>query len=176
VTPEEDAAYARSQELLDLAIEIAKDPGLPPITAHSRRDPKVFGLTLLCRSITNFRGALILADVAHARVVESRALVRLIFENFFFLSALCDRGAAFVSEMRSDEAANRKMLGELSLKHLDDADKSGEHGLVIRTQIKKLLHEFPKPQKFNVNKLPRKLWRTKLIFLMRCDLWMLILR
>lgn len=114
MTPEEVAAFAFGQELLDFAIDLAKSPELPLITSESPRDPKVVGLTLLCRSITNFRGALVLTNTMHAHAIESRALVRLIFENFFFIAALCDRGADFVKEMRSDEAANRKALGELS--------------------------------------------------------------
>lgn len=153
MTPLESAVYAFGQELLDLAIEIAKTPALPPITAESRRDPKIIGLALLCRSITNFRGALVLANAQHAHAVELRALVRLIFENLFFLAALCDRREDFVREMRSDEAFNRQALAELSLKRLSDADKSGEHALTLRTQIRQLLAEFPKPKKFHVSEV-----------------------
>jgi hypothetical protein len=93
---------------------------------------------------------LVLVRVNPPNVVESRALTRLIFENFFFLSALCEKGADFVRAMRSDEAANRKALGEFAFKKLTDEDKGGGHGLIIRTQIRKLLDEFPKPTKFSV--------------------------
>ena len=104
------------------------------------------GASYSCRSITNFRGALVLAR--NDQPVESRTLVRLIFENFFFVAALCDHGLDFVKEMRSDEAANRKTLGELSLKGLSEDAKDGEHAQIIRTQIRRLLTEFPKPKKF----------------------------
>ena len=146
MTAKEEAAFAFGQELLDLAIKLAGAAALPPITSDSPRDPKIVGLTLLCRSITNFRGALVLARSDHA--VESRALVRLIFENFFFVAALCERGTEFVKAMRSDEAANRKALGEQGLKRLTEDAKNGEHGQIIRTQIRGLLAEFPKPKKF----------------------------
>jgi Family of unknown function (DUF5677) len=149
-TPEEEGAFAFAQELLAFALELARAPELPPITPESRRDPKLVGLTLLCRSITNFRAVLVLVRVNPPNVVESRALARLIFENFFFLTALCEKGADFVSAMKSDEAANRKALGEFAFKKLADAVKGGNHGLTIRTQLRKLLDEFPKPTKFSV--------------------------
>jgi hypothetical protein len=149
-TPEEEGAFAFAQELLAFALELAQAPELPPITSESRRDPKLVGFALLCRSITNFRAVLVLVRVNPPNVVESRALARLIFENFFFLSALCEKGADFVRAMRSDEAANRKALGEFAFKKLADEDKGGSHGLIIRTRIRELLAEFPKPAKFSV--------------------------
>ena len=61
----------------------------------------------------------------------------MIFENLFLLlGALCEQGADFVKRMRSDEAANRKTLGELSMKHLSEDAKDGEHAQIIRTQIR----------------------------------------
>jgi hypothetical protein len=149
-TANEEGAFAFAQELLAFSLELAKAPELPPITAGSRRDPKIVGLTLLCRSITNFRAVLLLVRVNPPNVVESRALARLIFENFFFLAALCEHGADFVRAMRSDEAANRKALGEFALKKLSDEEKDLGQGLTLRTRIKELLSEFPKPVKFSV--------------------------
>jgi hypothetical protein len=146
MTPAEDVAFAFGQEMLDFAIDLVKAASVPSVTSESRRDPVLIGLSLLCRSITNFRGALVLAR--DNQPVESRALVRLIFENFFFVAALCERGADFVKRMRSDEAANRKTLGELSLKRLTVEHKDGEHAQSVRTQIRGLLDEFPKPRKF----------------------------
>jgi len=146
MTPQEDAAFAFGQELLDFAIEFVAAVPSPSVTSENPCDPKLIGLTLLCRSISNFRGALVLAR--DEQPVESRALVRLIFENFFFVAALCDLGMDFVKQMRSDEAASRKALGELTLKGLSDAAKKGEHAQIIRTQIRNLLAEFPKPKKF----------------------------
>ncbi len=146
MTPEEDAAFTFAQELLDFAIELVAAFAAPPVSPDSSRDPRFVGVTLLCRSITNFRGALVLAR--DDQPVESRALVRLIFENFFFLAALCDNGVEFVKRMRSDEAANRKTLGELSIQNLSDAAKNSEPAQIIRTQIRSLLAEFPKPKRF----------------------------
>jgi hypothetical protein len=144
MTPDEERSFTFADELLAFAIALITAAPAPPVTRDTRRDPAMVGRTLLCRSITNFRGALVLAREDHP--VESRALVRMIFENFFFVAALCDHGADFVRQMRSDEAANRKALGELSLQNL--ADKEGEYSTIIRTNIRKLLTEFPKPKKF----------------------------
>jgi hypothetical protein len=149
-TAKEEGAFAFAQDLLAFSLELAKAPELPPITAVSSRDPRIVGLTLLCRSITNFRAVLVLVRVSPPNVIESRALARLIFENFFFLAALCEHGADFVRAMRSDEAANRKALGEFALRTLSEEEKEIGHGLTLRTQIRELLSEFPKPAKFSV--------------------------
>jgi hypothetical protein len=146
MTRKEDSAFAFSQELLDFAIELVTAIPMPPVNRESPRDPLLIGAALLCRSITNFRGALVLAR--ENQPVESRALIRLIYENFFCVGALCEGGADFVKQMRSDEAANRKTIGELSIRGLNDTEKDAGPARIIRTQIRKLVEEFPKPRKF----------------------------
>ncbi len=143
----EEQTNAFAQELLDFAIALVAAFLAPPPTIDSRHDPRFVGVTLLCRSITNFRGALVLAR--DQQPVESRALVRMIFENMFFLGALCEHGADFVKRMRSDEAANLKTLGELSMKHLSDDAMDGEHAQIIRKQINAGWSEFQSPKKFS---------------------------
>ncbi|WP_158813125.1 DUF5677 domain-containing protein [Methylocapsa sp. S129] len=147
MTPEEKQAFDFASELLGLAIDIVGASSVE-VDLNSARDPKVVGLTLLCRTITNFRGALTMAR--DDQPVESRALVRLCFENLFLVAALCERGADFVRDMRSDEAANRKAIGELSLKVSSPEARADKSAQIIRTQIRALLAEFPKPKKFSV--------------------------
>lgn len=147
MAPEKSAAFAFAQEVLDLAIELVTAfPAPAAITPETRRDPKLVGAALLCRSATNFRGALVLAH--GGQPVESRSLVRMIFENFFFVAALCDHGKEFIKKMRSDEAANRKALGELVLQSASKEVREGEPAQIIRTQIRGLLEEFSTPKKF----------------------------
>ena len=73
------------------------------------------GLTILCRSISNFRAALLLVQDEHQKL-EARVLVRLLYENLLWLAALQERGPEFVQDMREDEAFHRKALSELTLK------------------------------------------------------------
>ena len=53
------------------------------------RDPKVWALALLARTIGNIEGALVLLDSGH--VVEARTLVRCCYENFFCTASGQDR-------------------------------------------------------------------------------------
>jgi hypothetical protein len=75
---------------------------------------------LLCRSISNFRAALIL--VRQSNVLEARVLNRCIYENELWIAALRERGVDFIEEMRSDEAHARRSLARLTL------EISGRHG------------------------------------------------
>jgi hypothetical protein len=149
LTPEETQAFQFAEDLLGMAIDIV-GAAVVPVTAEGTRDPKIVALTLLCRTITNFKGAMIMAR--EELIVESRTLVRLCFENLLWVAALRERGSDFVKDMRSDEAANRQALGELSLKWSTPHTKEGATGQIIRTQIKRLRAEFPEPKKLSAKK------------------------
>ena len=88
------------------------------LNENGARDPKVVGLTLLCRSISNFRAAILLVQQRH--VMEARTLVRCLYENLLWMVALSESGLAFVLDMVAAEAFNRKALAELTLKTLSD--------------------------------------------------------
>jgi hypothetical protein len=77
-------------------------------------------LTLLCRSISNFRAALIL--VRENNVLEACILNRCLYEKELWIAALRERGVEFLEEMRSDEAHARRSLAQLTL------EISGRHG------------------------------------------------
>lgn len=70
------------------------------------KDPKVWALALLARTIGNIEGALVLLDNGH--VVEARTLIRCCYENFFCAAALVKTGDAFIKTMELDDAASRK--------------------------------------------------------------------
>jgi hypothetical protein len=46
--------------------------------------------------------------------MECLTLVRSCFENMLLVAGLCERGADFVKDMRSDNAFNLKALGKLA--------------------------------------------------------------
>jgi hypothetical protein len=115
------------------------------------RNPKIVGLTILCRSISNFRAAMLLAQQGH--VMEARSLGRCLYENLLWISALRERGSDFVRDMLNDEAFNRQSLGELTLrlskKH--GADINSPDSITLRSIIKDIRKKFPAPKKLNAN-------------------------
>jgi hypothetical protein len=82
--PELVKAVDYAQKLLDAAMDVV---GAAPEHVELNqdqddwaRDPKVVGLTILCRSISNFRAALLLVQDEHQKL-EARVLVRLLYET-----------------------------------------------------------------------------------------------
>ncbi len=144
-------AIQYAEKLLDAAITVVGAARVV-LNENGARDPKVVGLTLLCRSISNFRAAILLVQQRH--VMEARALVRCLYENLLWMGALSERGLAFVLDMVADEAFNRKALGELALK------RSSKHGvdvgvadsLTLRGMIKELVQQFPMTKKLHANR------------------------
>jgi len=144
-------AIQYSEKLMNAAIDVV---GAAKVELNDNwaRDPKVVGLTILCRSISNFRAALLLVQQRH--VMEARALCRCLYENLLWTGALRERGLAFVQDMVKDEAFNRQSLGELTLrlskKH--GADVSAPDSLKLRSIIKKLGKQFPDTKKISASK------------------------
>jgi hypothetical protein len=81
-TEAERHAFAFGEEVRGLAVGIV-DAAIAEIDFEGARDPKVYGLALLCRSTSNFQGALTMAREGQA--VECRALVRSCFENLILV-------------------------------------------------------------------------------------------
>ena len=111
LTAKEKSAFALAEGVLKLANDLI-DAVIPDVSAAGVRSPKSYGLTLLCRSVSNFTGALTMARENQA--MECLTLVRSCFENLLLVSGLCERGAEFVKDMRSDNAANLAALGKLA--------------------------------------------------------------
>src|SRR5262249_17246415 len=76
-----DLRYA--QKVLDAAIDVVGAARIE-LNENWARDPKIVGLTILCRSITNFRAAALLVQQEHPHVLEANALVRLLYENLLW--------------------------------------------------------------------------------------------
>jgi transcriptional regulator with XRE-family HTH domain len=73
-------------------------------------DPKVVAVLLLIRTLSNFRGTIIL--LRSDRIVEARTVARCCFENLFTIAALREDGQRFILEMGEDHKANRKARAE----------------------------------------------------------------
>lgn len=85
------------------------------------RDPKVWALALLARSVGNIEGAILLLDAGH--VVEARTLIRCAYENFFCAAAIAKTGDEFIKIMELDDAASRK---KQAMRLLDWAEKQDQ--------------------------------------------------
>jgi hypothetical protein len=73
-------------------------------------DPKIIAVLLLIRTLSNFRGTVILLRAD--RIVEARTIARCCSENLFHIAALRNDGEQFVREMDEDHGASQKARGE----------------------------------------------------------------
>jgi hypothetical protein len=67
-------------------------------TERGFADEKILALTLLARTVSNVKGALLLLDAK--RIVEARTITRCAFENLYWIVGLAEEGEAFVRKMR----------------------------------------------------------------------------
>jgi hypothetical protein len=81
-------------------------------------DPKIIAVLLLIRTLSNFRGTVILLRAD--RIVEARTVARCCFENLFTIAALSKDGQRFVSEMCKDRRASQKARAEFLLQRTRD--------------------------------------------------------
>jgi hypothetical protein len=149
LTVKEESAFALAEGVLKLANDLI-DAVIPDVIVVGARSPKSLGLALLCRSVSNFTRALIMARENQA--MECLTLVRSCFENVLLVAGLCERGAEFVKEMRSDNAANLKTFGKL-LRLGPDVAAYREYIEFIDTQVQRFLAEYAekKPAKLKLD-------------------------
>jgi hypothetical protein len=148
---ESTKAIQYSEKLMSAAIDVVGATKVE-LAQDLARDPKIVALTILCRSISNFRAAMLLVQQRH--IVEAKALGRCLYENLLWMGALRERGLDFVQDMLKDEAFNGQSLGELTLrlskKH--GADVNSLDSLTLRSIIKDIGKKFPEPKKLSASK------------------------
>jgi uncharacterized protein DUF5677 len=135
----EKRAFAFAENVRKQAAAIV-DAAFAQVVFKDNKDPKLYGLALLSRSISNFQGALTMARRDQA--VECLTLVRSCWENLFLVHQLHQDGAGFVKTMRSHEAWGRISLGEWLLENHVVADSP--FGKTIRDLIKRERLNAPK--------------------------------
>lgn len=101
-----DKVQAFNARLLEASTQLVTACTLT-ITARGMLDPKVLAYLLLCRTISNFEGMLLLAK--HRLVVEARTLARCCVENLFLAGGLHEQGDAFADKMKADDDAGRQL-------------------------------------------------------------------
>ena len=135
----EKRAFAFAENVRKQATAIV-NAAFAQVVFEDNKDPKLYGLALLCRSISNFQGALTMAR--RDRAVECLTLVRSCWENLFLAHQLHQDGAGFVKTMRRHEAWGRISLGEWLLESHVAADNP--FGKTIRDLIKRERLNAPK--------------------------------
>jgi Family of unknown function (DUF5677) len=100
-----ERVYALCDRLHENALGIVKEADLT-VTERAMLDPKILALSLLSRTLSNFRALTVL--VKYCMVVEARVLARCCFENLFLVGGLHTQGAEFAKRMIEDDQAGRK--------------------------------------------------------------------
>ncbi|NYH26248.1 DUF5677 domain-containing protein [Paraburkholderia bryophila] len=140
-----DAAWLKyADKLYDFAQSVLAGSSIP-ISPQGAADPKVLAATLLVRTTSNFKGAMVLAR--EGLVVESRTLVRCCFENLFWLGNLLKEGDKFVKEMGADDAKSmHKRLTFILDKQLSSTDATENR---LRGVAQNISEQWPKAKILN---------------------------
>jgi hypothetical protein len=152
VDEETTGAVLFSEKVMSAAMSLL-DVAKVKLTEDWARDPKIVALAILCRSISNFRAAMLLVQERHA--MEARALGRGLYENVLWTAGLRERGPAFVNDMLKDEAFNRKSLGQLTLElsKKQGADLSAPDSRRLCDLLRDTAKKFPNPEKISPGKI-----------------------
>jgi hypothetical protein len=150
--PEDQKVLQYADDLYRVAMAVL---AAAEVTIQGRwnRDPKVVGLTILSRSLSIFKSALLL--VRADQILEAKMLARPMYENLLWIAALRERGASFVEEMVEDDALSRRSLAQTTVKlttqHGRDPNSPGE--LVLREIIRELAKTYEDPRKLHADKV-----------------------
>jgi len=129
--------YAKSLSIFDGAELTATDAG----TA----DPKVVALSLLARSISNFKAANLLLD--EGQIVEARTIARCCYENLFWIAALANKGDEFVKAMETDDARSRKTRAKNLLDWASRQPSGPDFVETLQKFAASLNEDHPKPKR-----------------------------
>jgi hypothetical protein len=145
------SAIAFSEKLLGIAIDTVGSANVA-LSGLGARDPKIVSLALLCRTISNFKGAVTM--VREGLLIEARSLTRCCYENLIWAAALNERGSNFVNEMLNDDAASKRTVGQITLKLTSRAggDSEADDAKLLRDLIRQSDIRFPGSKKLHVDK------------------------
>jgi hypothetical protein len=150
-SPKLQGAFAFGEKVLGIAIDTVASAKID-ISELGARDPKIVSLALLCRTISNFKGAIVM--VREGLIVEAQTLTRCCYENLIWTAALRQRGSEFVEDMLNDEAASRKAVGQTTLKlsSRSGADSEAGEAKLVREFVRQSEAQFPDGRKLHVDK------------------------
>ena len=113
------------------------------ITEKLFGEPKILSLALLCRTVGNFKGVIVLTK--EGLVVEARTLTRSCYENLYCMAALIEQGDDFVKAMHQDQMHSFRSQGEFLLEGID-SEHIGDAEFVeqLRARLKEIRSRWPK--------------------------------
>lgn len=137
---------------MDVGIEVVAQA---PVEVGEKwaREPKVIALTLLCRTLGNFKGAVTLLD--QRLLIEAQILIRCCTENLICIGALRETRDAFVDELLRADAASKKNLAGLAIGAYEGNDEHAETAVRLRELVKALDAAHPKAKRLNTQALSR---------------------
>lgn len=139
-----------ADDLKALGAALYTEADLMP-SEYGAADPKVLALTLLCRTMGNFQGALLM--LTEGLVVEARTLVRCEIENLMWIDGIATKGTEFIKEVVEDEFKSKLTRGRDVLEWLKGHGNSPELEERLGTFLEDTKEAFPKPKRINFREL-----------------------
>ncbi len=136
--------WLRFSEKLSAATRSIIDAADIPVTGREARDTKVLAATPLIRTLSNFRGAIVL--VRRKMVIEARILVRNCYENLLWIDGLVCKGDAFADAMLVGERRSIAGRGQYLLDSTLIDDPTIEDKL--RTQLRDIRQSLSQSRAF----------------------------
>ena len=164
MTTKEEEWYTFADRLILLAHAIFGEAKID-ITEKLFGEPKILSLALLCRTVGNFKGVIVLTK--QGLVVEARVLTRCCYENLFLIGGLIEHGDEFVKAMHQDQIRSLRSQGEFLLEDFDGAD-IGDADFVeqLRTRLIEMKSRWPKARLLNPKQAAKDsvLWKAYLFY------------
>jgi len=99
-------------------------------------DEKIVSLALLCRTLSNFKSVLLLAQ--NERLVESRILTRACYENLFYVGAIQKEGYSFVQKMMRADCHHHKSRGQSLLSDAKYIESEDDWRTPLKAYLKRI--------------------------------------
>jgi Family of unknown function (DUF5677) len=129
------------RQLYDAGLHIVSESDFMAVGSDVK-DPKVLALALVCRTLSNFNGAVMMIDAG--LIVEARTLTRSCFENLLWLAELAHRRDEFVAEMVRDEVASQQGRGKIALSWAERLEGNTDYEAPLRKRLDDLAAKYPK--------------------------------
>jgi hypothetical protein len=143
---EESKWFSFAEKLPSLALEIFQHQNIQ-VTEKGFAEPKILALALMCRTLSNFNGALAVAKLK--LVVEARTLVRCCYENLFLIGGLLEKGDEFVKSMYHDDIKGLRSRGEFILGSAEAGVAEDVVTEALRNRIAEMKQRWPKATYLN---------------------------
>lgn len=148
-----DALYLYAQKLMDFGIEVTAHAHVE-IGTKWAREPKVIALTLLCRTLGNMKGAILLMQ--QRLLVEAQVLTRCCTENLICIGAIRQTGEVFVDELLRADAASKKRQAGLVIETYAENEERADTVVRLSEVIKAIEASHPKAKSLNTKELSKK--------------------